>query len=92
VEKIQEVDYPRNIEELRREYVDQLELETKLLEKHKEQLGKKKKYILPKENFQKLIQLTFSKEVAEAYQAKAEANQDIAEANQEEAPQDRFQA
>ncbi|CAI2173142.1 11930_t:CDS:1 [Funneliformis geosporum] len=73
VEKVKELDYPRDIEELRKGYAEYLEKEVKVLDEHSKKLGKK--YILTPENFQKLIQLTCSVEVAQAYQATAQALQ-----------------
>jgi hypothetical protein len=50
--------------------------EVNAYDKHNQQLPQKaKKYILTQENFLKMIQLTFSPEVAQAYQAQAQVNQ-----------------
>lgn len=65
IEELSRVDIAR----LRKEYLDQLKKETEILDEHKQQLVKgerKKKYTLTKENFQQLIRLTFSVEVAKA--------------------------
>lgn len=39
VEKIQELDYPRNIEQLKKEYLGQLEKEVEIFDKHSKQLS-----------------------------------------------------
>ncbi|CAG8639424.1 4071_t:CDS:2, partial [Cetraspora pellucida] len=63
-----------DIKQLKSEYCQQLEKEVEIFDKYKKkQLEKSKKYTLTKESFQQLIKLTFSVEVAQAYQAAAKA-------------------
>jgi malic enzyme len=81
VDKLTQLIYPYNIKELKQEYAQSLVLEVDILNKHNQQLPQKaKKYILTQENFLKMIQLTFSPEVAQAYQTQAQAYQTQAQA------------
>jgi hypothetical protein len=75
VDKLTQLIYPYNIKELKQEYAQQLKQEVAIYETHNQQLPQKaKKYILTQENFLKMIQLTFSPEVAQAYQVSAQAS------------------